>query len=62
MVAGYLDFGEGVEDHQPSYVNVHLTSILGSNLPPITSTSSQQLKRDNHRVVKIHQRLSTLCL
>ena len=33
--AGYLSFGEGVEDHRPLFVDIVTSSVLGVKLPPI---------------------------
>ena len=50
--AGYLNFGEGIGDHRPVYIDVQLTSVLGIKIPPIKKAQARRLKLDDPRVIK----------
>ena len=54
--AGYLAFGEGAGDHRPLYIDVELSSVLGSELPPPTTYIARRLKCEDPRVVRAYNR------
>ena len=50
--AGYMDFGNGIGDHRALYIDVKLTSVLGTKIPPVKTPTARRLKMDDPRVVK----------
>ena len=40
----YLAFDEDAGDHHPIYVDVNITSVLKSNIPPSTKVPARRLK------------------
>ena len=50
--AGYLSFGEDVEDHRPIFVDVTITSTLGVNIPAPKSVKVRRLKTNDPRITR----------
>ena len=50
--AGYLEFGEGVGDHRPIFIDITISSTLGVNIPVSKSVKARRLKTNDPRIMK----------
>ena len=55
--AGYLEFGEGVGDHRPIFIDVTMASTLGVNIPPPISMKARRLKTNDPRIMEKYKKV-----